>query len=124
MSSEGLTYGVSQLRLMDQDAAAEHNGAAVASADRVPHARSDEVAEVGGGAVDDPPGGQVANRRQLKHQAWTDGDAAAYGACFTADCDYISFDGTRAHGHGLVAAAAAAGMGWTRKGVRTAQSTR
>ena len=31
-------------------------------------------------------------------QAWTDGDAAAYGACFTADCDYVSFDGTRAHG--------------------------
>jgi uncharacterized protein (TIGR02246 family) len=31
-------------------------------------------------------------------QAWTAGDAAAYGACFTADCDYVSFDGTRAHG--------------------------
>jgi uncharacterized protein (TIGR02246 family) len=31
-------------------------------------------------------------------QAWTDGDAAAYGACFTTDCDYVSFDGTRAHG--------------------------
>lgn len=31
-------------------------------------------------------------------QAWTDGDAAAYGACFTDDCDYVSFDGTRAHG--------------------------
>jgi uncharacterized protein (TIGR02246 family) len=31
-------------------------------------------------------------------QAWTNGDAAAYGACFTADCDYVSFDGTRAHG--------------------------
>src|SRR5829696_1935868 len=31
-------------------------------------------------------------------QAWTDGDAAAYGACFTADCDYVSFDGTRTHG--------------------------
>ncbi len=25
--------------------------------------------------------------------AWTDGDAAAYGECFTADCDYVSFDG-------------------------------
>ena len=35
-------------------------------------------------------------------QAWTDGDAAAYGACFTADCDYISFDGTRAHGRDSV----------------------
>ena len=31
-------------------------------------------------------------------QAWTDGDAVAYGACFTADCDYVSFDGTRAQG--------------------------
>ncbi|HJV14127.1 MAG TPA: SgcJ/EcaC family oxidoreductase [Propionibacteriaceae bacterium] len=31
-------------------------------------------------------------------QAWTDGDASAYGACFTADCDYVSFDGTRARG--------------------------
>ena len=31
-------------------------------------------------------------------QAWTDGDTAAYAACFTADCDYVSFDGTRAHG--------------------------
>ena len=26
--------------------------------------------------------------------AWTDGDARAYGACFTADCDYVSYDGT------------------------------
>jgi uncharacterized protein (TIGR02246 family) len=25
--------------------------------------------------------------------AWTDGDARAYGACFTADCDYVSYDG-------------------------------
>lgn len=31
-------------------------------------------------------------------QAWTDGDAEAYGACFTSDSDYVSFDGTRAHG--------------------------
>lgn len=31
-------------------------------------------------------------------QAWTDGDAAAYGDCFTDDCDYVSFDGTRAEG--------------------------
>lgn len=31
-------------------------------------------------------------------QAWTDGDAQAYGACFTADSDYVSFDGTRAAG--------------------------
>jgi uncharacterized protein (TIGR02246 family) len=31
-------------------------------------------------------------------QAWTDNDAVAYGACFTADCDYVSYDGTRAAG--------------------------
>lgn len=31
-------------------------------------------------------------------QAWTDGDATAYGACFTPDSDYVSFDGTRASG--------------------------
>lgn len=31
-------------------------------------------------------------------QAWTDGDAAAYGSCFTADCDYVSFDGYHERG--------------------------
>jgi uncharacterized protein (TIGR02246 family) len=31
-------------------------------------------------------------------QAWTNGDAQAYGACFTADSDYVSFDGTRVAG--------------------------
>ena len=31
-------------------------------------------------------------------QAWTDGDAQAYGACFTADSDYVSFDGARVVG--------------------------
>jgi uncharacterized protein (TIGR02246 family) len=30
--------------------------------------------------------------------AWTAGDAAAYAACFTEDCDYVSFDGNRAQG--------------------------
>jgi len=35
-------------------------------------------------------------------QTWTDGNAAAYGACFTADCDYVSFDGTRAQGRNQV----------------------
>ncbi|MDI6098907.1 SgcJ/EcaC family oxidoreductase [Actinoplanes sp. NEAU-A12] len=33
-------------------------------------------------------------------QAWTDNDAVAYGACFTEDSDYVSFDGTRAIGRG------------------------
>jgi uncharacterized protein (TIGR02246 family) len=35
-------------------------------------------------------------------QAWTDGDAEAYGACFTADCDYVSFDGTHTQGRDRV----------------------
>jgi uncharacterized protein (TIGR02246 family) len=35
-------------------------------------------------------------------QAWTDGDASAYGDCFTADSDYVSYDGTRAGLAGMV----------------------
>ncbi|NLU65185.1 SgcJ/EcaC family oxidoreductase [Rhodococcus sp. HNM0563] len=35
-------------------------------------------------------------------RAWTDGDAKAYGACFSEDCDYVSFDGTRIIGRGAV----------------------
>jgi uncharacterized protein (TIGR02246 family) len=31
-------------------------------------------------------------------QAWTDGDAHAYGQCFTEDSDYVSYDGARAIG--------------------------
>jgi uncharacterized protein (TIGR02246 family) len=31
-------------------------------------------------------------------QAWTDGDARAYGECFTDDSDYVSYDGARAIG--------------------------
>ncbi|MFC4018848.1 SgcJ/EcaC family oxidoreductase [Micromonospora sp. GCM10011542] len=31
-------------------------------------------------------------------RAWTDNDAVAYGACFTEDSDYVSYDGTRAIG--------------------------
>jgi uncharacterized protein (TIGR02246 family) len=31
-------------------------------------------------------------------RAWTDGDAVAYGRCFTPDCDYVSFDGYRERG--------------------------
>lgn len=30
--------------------------------------------------------------------AWGDNDAAAYGACFTEDSDYVSYDGSRAVG--------------------------
>src|SRR3712207_9086831 len=36
--------------------------------------------------------------------AWTAGDAVAYGACFTEDSDYVSYDGTHARGRqGMVA---------------------
>jgi len=35
-------------------------------------------------------------------RAWTEGDAQAYGACFTPDCDYVSFDGARARGRAPV----------------------
>ncbi|WP_280467900.1 SgcJ/EcaC family oxidoreductase [Nocardia cyriacigeorgica] len=31
-------------------------------------------------------------------QAWTDNDAVAFGALFTEDSDYVSYDGTRACG--------------------------
>jgi uncharacterized protein (TIGR02246 family) len=34
--------------------------------------------------------------------AWTAGDAAAYGECFTADSDYVSYDGTHARGRRAV----------------------
>ena len=34
--------------------------------------------------------------------AWTAGRATDYGACFTEDCDYVSFDGYRAHGRAAV----------------------
>ncbi|MGH3383599.1 MAG: SgcJ/EcaC family oxidoreductase [Nocardioidaceae bacterium] len=30
--------------------------------------------------------------------AWTAGDAEAYGACFTEDSDYVSYDGAHARG--------------------------
>ena len=30
--------------------------------------------------------------------SWTAGDSAAYGACFTEDTDYVSYDGTHARG--------------------------
>ena len=31
-------------------------------------------------------------------RAWTGGDADAYGGCFTADSDYVSYDGAHAVG--------------------------
>ncbi|SCL45533.1 conserved hypothetical protein [Micromonospora citrea] len=44
------------------------------------------------------------DRREIRElfdqllRAWTDNDATAYGACFTEDSDYVSYDGTRAAG--------------------------
>jgi uncharacterized protein (TIGR02246 family) len=37
--------------------------------------------------------------------AWTAGDARAYGECFTDDADYVSYDGTRAVGREPMVAA-------------------
>ena len=34
--------------------------------------------------------------------AWTNGDAAAYGETFTADVDYVQFDGSRSTGREVV----------------------
>lgn len=42
--------------------------------------------------------GQIRELFGRLMRAWTDNDAAAYAACFTADSDYVSFDGTRAAG--------------------------
>ncbi|WP_328401295.1 SgcJ/EcaC family oxidoreductase [Streptomyces sp. NBC_00390] len=41
---------------------------------------------------------QIAQLFHRFMQAWTDNDAAAFGACFTDDADYVSYDGTRATG--------------------------
>ncbi|MFC4609346.1 SgcJ/EcaC family oxidoreductase [Streptomyces maoxianensis] len=41
---------------------------------------------------------EIQNLFQRFMQAWNDGDAVAFGACFTADSDYVSYDGTRAVG--------------------------
>ncbi|MFF3291088.1 SgcJ/EcaC family oxidoreductase [Streptomyces sp. NPDC003023] len=41
---------------------------------------------------------QIMQLFQRFMQAWTDNDAVAFGACFTADADYVSYDGTRATG--------------------------
>ncbi|HEX5534217.1 MAG TPA: SgcJ/EcaC family oxidoreductase [Actinomycetales bacterium] len=41
---------------------------------------------------------QIQNLFDDMCAAWTGGDAHAYGACFTEDSDYVSYDGTRAAG--------------------------
>jgi uncharacterized protein (TIGR02246 family) len=37
-------------------------------------------------------------------RAWTDGDAPAYGDCFTSDVDYVSFDGYHERGRDAMVA--------------------
>lgn len=37
-------------------------------------------------------------------RAWTAGDAEEYGRCFTADCDYVSFDGYHERGRDAMVA--------------------
>ncbi|MEU9014193.1 SgcJ/EcaC family oxidoreductase [Streptomyces sp. NPDC048479] len=41
---------------------------------------------------------QIQDLFQRFMQTWNDGDAVAFGACFTEDSDYVSYDGTRAVG--------------------------
>ncbi|MFI6816058.1 SgcJ/EcaC family oxidoreductase [Nonomuraea sp. NPDC050328] len=41
---------------------------------------------------------QIKNLFRAFKQAWTDNDAHAFGALFTDDSDYISYDGTIARG--------------------------
>ncbi|MFK4223062.1 SgcJ/EcaC family oxidoreductase [Streptomyces sp. NPDC019890] len=41
---------------------------------------------------------RIADLFERFMHAWTEGDAVAFGACFTEDSDYVSYDGTRAVG--------------------------
>jgi uncharacterized protein (TIGR02246 family) len=41
---------------------------------------------------------QITELLASSYRAWSQGDAGAYGDCFTADADYVSYDGTRAIG--------------------------
>ena len=61
------------------------------SHDRTPHDRTTDETEI-----------RALFTRLLR--AWTDGDAVAYGACFTDDCGYVSFDGALATGRPAVVA--------------------
>ena len=78
VSSEDLTYGVSQLWLMDQDSAAKHHGQRRRRPADCHLHRSDEVGEVGGGVIDDPPGGCVPNGGQLEYHPGVPGPVAAF----------------------------------------------
>jgi len=56
----------------------------------------------------DETGRAAADDRELRAlfdrmcAAWTAGDAVDYADCFTEDCDYVSYDGYRAHGRAAV----------------------
>lgn len=60
---------------------------------------------------DAPPRDRAADEAAIRAlfdrltRAWTDGDTAAYGACFTGHCGYVSFDGALATGRDAVVAA-------------------
>jgi hypothetical protein len=43
---------------------------------------------------------------------WTAGDADGYGACFTEDCDYVSYDGTHGEGVAVLPATGSVQMPW------------
>lgn len=43
---------------------------------------------------------QINDLLQRSFRAW--GNAAAYAACYTTDCDYVSFDGNHTHGRAEV----------------------
>jgi hypothetical protein len=82
VSREG-AYGVLQLRLMDQHSAAKHDGQRwLRPADCHVH-RSDEVAQVSGGGIDDPPGGQVPDGRQVEYHSGMPSPVAASGDRFS-----------------------------------------
>ena len=48
--------------------------------------------------------GEVVTLYARMCRAWSDGDAQAYGACFTDDADYVSFDGNHARGRAAIVA--------------------
>jgi uncharacterized protein (TIGR02246 family) len=42
--------------------------------------------------------GELVHLFERMCASWSAGDADGYGACFTEDCDYVSYDGTHARG--------------------------
>ena len=58
-----------------------------------PTAVPGRTSAAGGPAIDESDDHAIRALFERACRAWSDGDAEAYGACFTADCDYVSFDG-------------------------------